>query len=110
MMLKFPILSKRVVEGKVVDSNQEDNWGKIQKKLKEESKELVEAIDEADYEHISEETFDLIQVCVRSLVLLEKKNMNLTALNHRHNQKLMKRGWESENVVGILIEGMRKDE
>ena len=110
MMLKFPILSKRVVDGKVIDSNDKDSWKKIKEKLKEEYKELQEAIEEADYEHISEETFDLIQICIRALILLAKDNMNLTELNRRHNKKLENRGWTAKNVVGVLIEGMRKDE
>lgn len=76
--------------------------GFYKKKLKEEYKELDEAIGESDLCHIAEEVQDLIQICIRVLVLLAKKNMNLIELNRRHNKKLINRGWEAIKAIGVL--------
>ncbi|MGN2370634.1 MazG nucleotide pyrophosphohydrolase domain-containing protein [Clostridium cagae] len=99
MILNFMQLGKNI---KTNEDNQKDNWDSIRKKLNEEYKELDEAIGESDLCHIAEEVQDLIQVCIRVLVLLVKKNMNLIELNRRHNKKLVNRGWEVIKAIGVL--------
>ncbi|KFX56059.1 hypothetical protein FDC50_06865 [Clostridium botulinum] len=99
MILNFMQLGKNI---KTNEYNQKDNWDSIRKKLKEEYKELDEAIGESDLCHIAEEVQDLIQICIRVLVLLAKKNMNLIELNRRHNNKLINRGWEAIKAIGVL--------
>ncbi|NFO48681.1 hypothetical protein FDB40_17675 [Clostridium botulinum] len=99
MILNFMQLGKNI---KTNEDNQKDNWDSIRKKLKEEYKELDEAIGESDLCHIAEEVQDLIQICIRVLVLLVKKNMNLIELNRRHNKKLVNRGWEAIKTIGVL--------
>ncbi|NFI95416.1 hypothetical protein FC961_13630 [Clostridium botulinum] len=99
MILNFMQLGKNI---KTNEDNQKDNWDSIRKKLKEEYKELDEAIGESDLCHIAEEVQDLIQICIRVLVLLAKKNMNLIELNRRHNKKLVNRGWEAIKAIGVL--------
>ncbi len=99
MILNFMQLGKNI---KTNEDNEKDNWGAIRKKLKEEYRELDEAIEESDLCHIAEEVQDLIQVCIRVLVLLVKKNMNLIELNRRHNKKLVNRGWQAIKAIGVL--------
>lgn len=100
MILNFMQLGKNI---KTNEDNQKDNWNSIRKKLKEEYKELDEAIGESDLCHIAEEVQDVIQVCIRILILLAKKNMNLIELNRRHNKKLVNRGWHHIEVIKILL-------
>lgn len=99
MNLKFMQLDKNAETG---EDNEKDSWKKIKAKLEEESKELIEAIEEKDLMHISEETFDLIQVAIRCLVLLGKVKLDIVQLNRRHNRKLIKRGWTHINIIRIF--------
>lgn len=85
-----------------LETNQKDTYLKIQGKLKEEYLELEEAITEQDRVHIAEEVFDLIQVCIRILVLLAKENFDLEQLSKRHNKKLVKRGWTHYKIISIF--------
>ena len=98
MLLKLMVLDKNVT---TQESNKNDSYNVIQKKLEEEYKELSEAIVEDDDIHIAEEVFDLIQVCIRVLVVLAKKGFNLEQLCNKHNKKLVKRGWIHSNIVRI---------
>lgn len=88
MILKFMQLGKNL---KTKEDNEKDTWEDISQKVNEESRELQEAIYEEDLIHIAEETFDLIQVAIRSLVMLSKSKLNIEQLNIRHNKKLVNR-------------------
>ncbi|MDR3593802.1 hypothetical protein [Clostridium sp.] len=99
MKLKFMQLGKNLETN---EDNEKDTWDKVKSKLEEEYKELIEAIEERNLLHVAEETFDVIQVAIRSLVLLKKENLNLEQLNMRHNRKLVNRGWQHVNIIRIL--------
>lgn len=94
------MLDKNVISG---EDNKEDTWYKIKEKLKEEADELLEAIEEGDKLHIAEETFDVIQICIRSLVLLGKEKFDLQQLNRRHNKKLVNRGWKHSKIIRVFL-------
>lgn len=99
MNLKFMQLGKNIITD---EDNEKDSWDKVKAKLQEESKELIEAIEEKSLNHIAEEVQDLVQVCIRVFVLLAKKNMNLVQLNRQHNRKLVKRGWQHLNIIRVF--------
>lgn len=99
MNLKFMQLGRNI---ETREDNEKDGWDKISSKLNEESKELMDAIEERDLMHIAEEVQDLIQVCIRVFVLLKKKKMNLEQLNLRHNRKLVKRGWQHIRIIRVF--------
>lgn len=99
MKLKFMQLGKN---SQTQEDNEADTWELVSKKIEEESKELIEAIKEGKLIHIAEETFDVIQIAIRSLALLKKENLNLEQLNMRHNRKLVKRGWKHVNIIRIF--------
>lgn len=99
MKLKLMVLKDNK---KTHETNQNDTYSKIQAKLKEEYLELDEAITDGDKVHIAEEVFDLIQVCIRILVLLVKEKFDLEQLSKRHNKKLVNRGWTHSKIVKIF--------
>ncbi|WP_192927435.1 MazG nucleotide pyrophosphohydrolase domain-containing protein [Clostridium beijerinckii] len=84
------------------EDNEKDTWEFISKDFKEESNELLEAIQEGKLIHIAEETFDVIQVCIRSLVLLKKNGINLEVENKQHNKKLVKRRWNYLRFIRVF--------
>lgn len=92
-------LGKNTITG---EDNENDTWELISKKLEEEYKELIEAIKEKNLIHICEETFDVIQVCIRSLVLLMKNGMDLEIENKQHNKKLVKRRWNYLKFIRVF--------
>lgn len=99
MILKFMQLGENF---KTKENNEKDTWEDISKKVNEESRELQEAIYEEDLMHIAEETFDLIQVAIRSLVILSKSKLNIEQLNIRHNKKLVNRSWKAVRVIKVF--------
>lgn len=99
MILKFMQLGKNPITG---EDNEKDTWDRISKDFKEESNELLEAIQEGKLIHIAEETFDVIQVCIRSLVLLKKNGINLEVENKQHNKKLVKRRWNYLRFIRVF--------
>lgn len=99
MILKFMQLGENF---KTKENNEKDTWEDISKKVNEESRELQEAIYEEDLMHIAEETFDLIQVAIRSLVMLSKNKLNIKQLNIRHNKKLVNRSWKAVRVIKVF--------
>ncbi|AJG98838.1 hypothetical protein LF65_02252 [Clostridium beijerinckii] len=99
MMIKFMQLGKNPVTG---EDNEKDTWELINKDFKEESNEMLEAIQEGKLIHIAEETFDVIQVCIRSLVLLKKNGINLEVENKQHNKKLVKRRWNYLRFIRVF--------
>lgn len=84
------------------EDNEKDTWELVSKDLQEESNELLEAIQEGKLIHIAEETFDVIQVCIRSLVLLKKNGINLEVENKQHNKKLVKRRWNYLRFIRVF--------
>jgi phosphoribosyl-ATP pyrophosphohydrolase len=84
------------------EDNEKDNWSLIANKLEEEFTELMEAISERNLIHIAEETFDVIQVCIRSLALLKKNGVNLEVENKQHNKKLVKRRWSYLRFIRVF--------
>lgn len=99
MIFKFMQLGRNLVTG---ENNEQDTWELITKDFKEESNELLEAIQEGKLIHIAEETFDVIQVCIRSLVVLKKNNVNIEVENKQHNKKLIKRRWERIRFIRVF--------
>lgn len=100
MKLKLMILDKNI---KTLESNDNDSWEKISNKLEEEYQEVQEAIREADRLHVAEEVFDVLQVCIRALVLLAKEGFSIRQLFSRHNKKLVNRGWREKKIIQIFI-------
>jgi len=84
------------------EDNEKDTWELVSKKIEEESRELIEAIKEGKLIHIAEETFDIIQVAIRSLVLLKKNGINLEIENKQHNKKLVKRRWQYIRFIRVF--------
>lgn len=99
MIFKFMQLGKNSLTG---ENNEQDTWELITRDFKEESNELLEAIQEGNLIHIAEETFDVIQICIRSLVLLKKNNVNLEIENKQHNKKLIKRRWNYIRFIRVF--------
>lgn len=99
MILKFMQLGKNPITR---EDNEKDTWELISKDFKEESNELLEAIQEGKLIHIAEETFDVIQICIRSLVLLKKNGINLEVENKQHNKKLVKRRWNYLRFIRVF--------
>ncbi|MDU7948734.1 MAG: MazG nucleotide pyrophosphohydrolase domain-containing protein [Clostridium sp.] len=99
MKLKLMVLDENI---ETHENNRCDSYEEVSKKLKEEYKELQEAIKEEEDVQIAEEVFDLIQVCIRILVILSKRGFSLMQLNNRHNKKLVNRGWKHKNIINIF--------
>lgn len=78
-------------DGKEVD-NTKVTWDYWNKKLVEEVKELIEAIDLKDKVKIMEETLDIIQVCIGMMAKLYKEGLTIENGIRRHNKKLSNRG------------------
>lgn len=100
MKLRLMILDRNI---KTSESNDNDSWEKISNKLEEEYHEVQEAIREADKLHVAEEVFDVLQVCIRALVLLTKDGFDIRQLFNRHNKKLVNRGWKEKKIINIFI-------
>lgn len=98
MKLKLMQLGKNLING---EDNEKDTWKFVSIDLREETDELLEAIQEGNLLHIAEETFDVIQVCIRSLALLKKNNVNIELENRQHNKKLKKRKWEFIRLIKV---------
>ena len=77
----------------------------ILNKFKEESNELIEAIEGDDpVQHQLEEIFDNIQVCINFLDHLSKnKNIDIEKAAKNHIQKLRGREWEFSNIIDCYI-------
>ncbi|MBN3352672.1 hypothetical protein CF087_18770 [Clostridium botulinum] len=70
-------------------------------KLQEEVTELKEAVeDKNNTNHIAEEAWDCLQMCVEILDKLESKhNVNLKASLNKHHKKIKERGWKAKKMV-----------
>lgn len=98
MILKFMQLGKNLNTG---ENNEKDSLEKIKAKLEEESKELIDALEERNIAHILEESFDVVQVVIRIFALLKKNNVDLEQANRRHTKKILNRGWKSINTIKV---------
>ncbi len=88
----------------------------IEKKLKEEFREVVEAISNYnkskslhDLKEIVRETFDLIQVCIlilwkcnRQAATLDEENL-IQDINFEHKDKLIDRGWIMKTGIEVDV-------
>lgn len=101
MKLEFMVLKDNPLDG---DSNINDTWDRIIDKFKEESSELEIAINDGDRTHIAEEVQDVIQICIRIMMLLVKEKYDLIQFNRRHIKKLVKRGWKNSHKIKVFIE------
>jgi len=78
-----------------------ETWNDVLNKHKEESKELIVAIEEGNKSAIEEETMDQLQICFGILDKLEREGTNLEELFNRHNRKMVKRFWRDKGVIKI---------
>lgn len=85
----------------VLDKN--DTWQKQSGKLLEETKEVLEAIQENDKEHVAEEVLDVIQVAIGMLDTLEEEGNSLKQMIFKHLKKLRKRGWKSKKLIILQV-------
>lgn len=98
-MIKFLILDKN--ERLNINKNTE-TVEEIIKKLNEEHKELIEALEQGtDIDHIIEEALDGIQVKANLVDRYSNKNMSLEKQINLHNMKLIGRGWEFKKEFEI---------
>ncbi|NEZ46134.1 hypothetical protein FDF74_02775 [Clostridium niameyense] len=79
--------------------DKKDTWEKQASKLLEETKEVLEAIQEKDKEHVAEEVLDVIQVAIGMLDTLEGEGYSLKHMIFNHLKKLRKRGWKSKKLI-----------
>ena len=96
--------------------NETIEFRNIDKKLKEEFKEVVEAISNYtkskslhDLKEVVRETFDLIQVCIlilwkcnRQAATLDEENL-IKDINIEHKDKLINRGWIIKTGIEVDI-------
>nr|WP_053341125.1 MazG nucleotide pyrophosphohydrolase domain-containing protein [Clostridium botulinum] len=83
--------------------NKKDTWEKQADKLLEETKEVLEAIQEKDKEHIAEEVLDVIQVAIGMLDTLEEEGYSLKKMICKHLKKLRKRGWKTKKLIILQV-------
>ncbi|RMD05064.1 hypothetical protein D9O40_00820 [Clostridium autoethanogenum] len=83
--------------------DKKDKWKEHEKKVNEESEELVEAIKEGNTTHIAEEALDNIQVSIGVLDKLYHEGMNIEEAIFTHNRKLVNRGWKHKAVVKVQV-------
>lgn len=88
---------------KLMVLSKEDKWKEHEKKVNEESEELVEAIEEKDAAHIAEEALDNIQVNIGILDKLYHDGVNIEEAVHTHNRKLVNRGWKHKAVIKVQV-------
>ncbi len=113
MKLMFHVLKNN--SGLNID-NEKIEFIDIDKKLKEEFKEVVEAINSYkkskslhDLKEITRETFDLIQICIlilwkcnRQAATLDEENL-IQDINFEHKDKLINRGWIIKTGIEVDV-------
>ena len=82
-------------------NKENESWIDIINKHNEESKEVIEAIENEQLVEIGEETLDQIQVCIGILDKLSNSGININSLITKHNQKLVNRGWVEKSYITI---------
>lgn len=83
--------------------DKKDTWEKQADKLAEETKEVLEAVQEENKEHIAEEVLDVIQVAIGMLDTLEEEKYSLKQMICKHLKKLRKRGWKSKKMIILQV-------
>ncbi|AJE10839.1 phosphoribosyl-ATP pyrophosphohydrolase family protein [Clostridium botulinum CDC_1436] len=83
--------------------DKKDTWEKQADKLVEETKEVLEAIQEGDKEHVAEEVLDVIQVAIGMLDTLEEERYSLKKMICKHLKKLRKRGWKTKKLIILQV-------
>ena len=95
--MRFPILDKY------------DNWDEIASKFNEEVKEFESEITNDNQRGITRELFDIMQVCIGGLDMLENQGVKLNPKLLEHYQKLLKRGWKIKGQVELDFINRRSD-
>ncbi|NFF66801.1 hypothetical protein FDF69_07805 [Clostridium sporogenes] len=75
--------------------DKKDTWEKQADKLVEETKEVLEAI--------QEEVLDVIQVAIGMLDTLEEEGYSLKQRICKHLKKLRKRGWKTKKLIVFQV-------
>ncbi|NFD54656.1 hypothetical protein EXN53_02995 [Clostridium botulinum] len=83
--------------------DKKDTWEKQADKLAEETKEVLEAVQEENKEHIAEEVLDVIQVAIGMLDTLEEEKYSLKQMICKHLKKLRKRGWKNKKMIILQV-------
>jgi len=113
MKLMFHVLKKNQ---KLNIDNEKIEFIDIEKKLREEFREVVEAINSYrkskssyDLKEIIRETFDLIQVCIlilwkcnRQAQTFDEENL-IQDINFEHKDKLINRGWIIKTGIEVDV-------
>jgi len=73
------------------------------KKVKEESDELVKAIEEGDIDHIAEEALDNIQINIAVLDKLESQGLDIKQAVNKHLKKLKSRKWRYKKMIVFQV-------
>ncbi|WP_243152592.1 hypothetical protein [Clostridium sporogenes] len=84
---------EEIVQLMVLDKK--DTWEKQADKLVEETKEVLEAI--------QEEVLDVIQVAIGMLDTLEEEGYSLKQRICKHLKKLRKRGWKTKKLIVFQV-------
>ncbi|NEZ47619.1 hypothetical protein FDF74_10495 [Clostridium niameyense] len=74
-------------------------------KLQEEVKELKDAAeDKNNIDHIAEEAWDSLQMCIEVLDKLESKhNINLKITLNKHHKKIKEREWKAKKMIVFQV-------
>ena len=75
-------------------SNENLDLGDLLIKLDEEYEEFLSAIEFADDDNALEEFYDVIQVMVNIMDMLEISTKEIESAYFKHHRKLLDRGWE----------------
>ena len=75
-------------------SNEILNLDDLMGKLEEEYEEFTIGVESFDYENILEEFYDIVQVMVNIMDMLEISTKEIESAYFKHHRKLLDRGWE----------------
>lgn len=75
-------------------SNESLNLDELMEKFEEEYEEFVIAVESFDYENVLEEFYDVVQVMVNIMDMLEITTKEIESAYFKHHRKLLDRGWE----------------
>lgn len=92
----------------VLDKNKNENNSKSSlrhtfKRLNKEVDELAQAVADGDNNHIAEEVLDVIQMCIAMLFKLFISGLDIENAIHKHNRKLMRRGWKPSAIIKVQV-------
>ena len=75
-------------------SNENLNLDELMEKFEEEYEEFTIGVETFDYENILEEFYDIVQVMVNIMDMLEISTKDIESAYFKHHRKLLDRGWE----------------